>query len=146
MDKFGWTILLTTEEAYHSYLNELESDVRCFLDETIVADCYFLAMDIHTEKIFGGFAITTNQELKGLFSLEKAKGANIFIRQMRIAKTFKTSNILKLNCIGEFLREFYESFGFEVYNVARWDERLAPKNWNTERFGVPNIYYMKKEL
>lgn len=146
MNKYGWTIVITTNEVYHQYLNELENDLRYFIDEIVVADYYFLAIDIQNEQVFGGFAITIDQELKGLFSLDKAKGANLFIRQMRIAKTFKSSNVLKLDCIGEFLREFYESFGFKVYNIARWDERLAPKNWNTERFGMPNLYYMKKEL
>ena len=144
MDKFGWTIVQTTQEIYHTYLNELEDDLRCFLDETIIAEYYFLAMNIHDEKVFGGFAID-KQFIKGLFALNKNNGKKLFERQLNIAKATEYKFVY-LNCIGNKLKEFYEEFGFEIYAIARWDERLACKKWNSKRFGMPNIYYMKKEL
>lgn len=144
MNKYGWTIVLTTPEVYHSYLNELDKDFRPFIDEYVQADDYFIAIDITNENVFGGFAVSKNGNLGGLFTLDKNCGKKMFERQMRIGSLNNDS--LKLNCTGDFLKSFYESFGFKVYTTMRWDERLAPKNWNTERFGMPNIYYMKKGL
>jgi hypothetical protein len=140
--KYAWTIVVTTPEIYHSYLNELNKDLRPFVDEYVQADNYFLAIGIADENVFGGFAVSKNGELHGLFALDKNCGKQIFERQIRIGSLNNDS--LKLNCTGDFLKEFYESFGFKVYLKMRWDERLAQKNWNSERFGMPNIYFMKR--
>lgn len=143
-NKKPWTVAHVTKEIYHQYLDELDLDMRNFVDYFVVADNYFLAVDIQNEEIIGGFATRDSGELKGLFSLEKGYGRDILKRQTRIAGL--QNKEVHLDCIGKYLRNFYEKEGFEVYEIARWDERLAPKEWNSKRFGFPCIYKMKKKV
>lgn len=137
------TIVLTTKEVYHTYLNELDKDLRQFVDQEVVADCYFLGVRIESEQVIGGFAIAQTGELKGLFALEKGYGEFLFKSQVRVAqKTYKGKKLFVV-CIGEFLKKLYFEFGFEWTHIFRWDERLAPKNWNGQKFGFPNVYRME---
>ncbi len=48
-----------------------------------------------------------------------------------------------LSCMGDHLLELYSEFEFSPVEVLRWDNQFAPKNWNYERFGTPNIYDMR---
>lgn len=48
--------------------------------------------------------------------------------------------------VGEVHRKIFEELGYSVYNYARWDERLAPKNWDTSKHGMPNTYYMQPQI
>jgi hypothetical protein len=62
------------------------------------------------------------------------------------------TDTMKVKCVGEQMRELFEEVGFSVYNFDRWDERLAPVDWDTAKLGMPNTYHMiaqidfKKEL
>lgn len=38
-----------------------------------------------------------------------------------------------------FLSDFYSKKGFDEYERFDWDERYAPKNWDRERFGTPQV-------
>jgi len=146
----NYTIVVSNDEIYHSYLNELESDLRAFIDKVVVADHYFLAIDLEQEEVLGGFAFSDNGELKGLFSLVRGQelGKELFDKQVSIATKHLKGTIthLALNCLGLKLHSMYSDFGFTTYNFARWDERLAPKKWNADKFGTPNIFYMSKEI
>jgi len=150
IENINYTIVISTSEIYHSYLNELESDLRAFIGEIVVADHYFLAIDLEKEEVLGGFAFSDNGELQGLFSLVRGKwlGEEFFDKQVTIATKHLKGKIkwLTLNCLGLRLHGFYSASGFKRDNVARWDERLAPKEWNTKRFGMPNLFYMSKEI
>lgn len=53
---------------------------------------------------------------------------------------------MTLKCVGEQMRELFEEVGFSVYNYDRWDERLAPVDWDTAKFGMPNTYHMIAQL
>ena len=53
---------------------------------------------------------------------------------------------LKAIVIGETMRLMFEELGYSVYNYTRWDERLAPKYWNTSKYGMPNTYYMTPQI
>ena len=136
----SFVIIQTTKEEYHFFKNRLDDEKKMFLDETIYSDYYYLAMNIETDETFGGFAISITGRLQGLFSLQKGFGKRIFESQLEIAKA--TSNALQLECIGDDLKKLYTKYGFWVYNSLDWDMRLAPKNWNAEKFGYPNIYRM----
>lgn len=146
-DKYKWTIVETTKEVFNTYINELERDMRQFVDEEVIAENYYLAMILSEERVLGGFATSSNGNIQGLFSLEKGIGKKLLSKQLAICEyDVKYGVKLKLTCIGDFLKKFYQSFGFEVVNTFNWDERLAPKLWNGKRFGFPKIYYMTKEM
>jgi hypothetical protein len=49
----------------------------------------------------------------------------------------------KLDCIGSHLKDVYAGHGFEVADTLKWDDKYAPKNWNYEKFGRPDIYLME---
>ena len=89
-----------------------------------------------TEK--SGYAIDAKHNLISLFSLPgaqegEAAGWDAIARGATL-----------LDCIGKRLARAYESiFGFVVYRVEKWDDKFAPEGWDYEKFGRPNIYYLK---
>jgi len=48
-----------------------------------------------------------------------------------------------LNCPDGFLPEYYKKFGFKETKRVKWDERRAPKNWNYDKLGRPDVVYME---
>jgi len=48
--------------------------------------------------------------------------------------------------VGETQRKMFEELGYSVNSFARWDERLAPKNWDTNKHGMPNTYTMIPQI
>lgn len=54
-----------------------------------------------------------------------------------------TGDDLNATVMGETFRLMFEELGYSVCNYARWDERLAPKDWNN---GMPNTYYMQPQI
>ena len=83
-----------------------------------------------------GFGITKDKELISVFSLERKRGKT-FVAEAR------ARGATHLGCMGEHLLDMYSEFGFSPVEVLHWDNQFAPKNWNYERFGTPNIYEMK---
>jgi hypothetical protein len=83
----------------------------------------FLALDEAS-----GYAISPTNELKFVFSLRKGCGADA------VRDAIIHCNPLHLNCFDGKLREYYESFGFSVYQ--------REKNW-TE--GEPDVVYMSRD-
>lgn len=57
-----------------------------------------------------------------------------------------TGKDLKAVVIGETMKLMFEELGYSVYNYTRWDERLAPKDWNSNLYGMPNTYYMTPQI
>lgn len=57
-----------------------------------------------------------------------------------------TGNDLMAVVVGEIKKSMFEELGYPVYNYTRWDERLAPEDWNTSKYGMPNTYYMKQQI
>jgi hypothetical protein len=85
----------------------------------------------------GGFALRNGEGIS-LFSLP---GAHIGAKLMDASIAMGMD---KLDCIGEELKGFYKGKGFEVTQTLTWDDQYAPKGWDYEKRGRPNIYYMKK--
>lgn len=132
--------LKSNSKAYHSKLNELEKDLRAFIYDEIEADFYYLVLDTNSEMIVGGFTTSYNGNLNGLFSLVKGQGKKIFKLRLQYA----LGDILTIFCIGDKLKSLYENFNFKVEDTIKWDNELAPKNWNYERFGTPDLYIMRR--
>ena len=83
-----------------------------------------------------GFGINPDGELISVFSLERKRG------KILVAEA-KKQGAIYLSCMGDHLLKMYSEFDFTPVEIQKWDNRFAPKNWNYERFGTPNIYDMK---
>ncbi len=51
----------------------------------------------------------------------------------------------KVKCFDGFLPEYYKLFGFKETKRVKWDEQLAPKKWDYDRLGRPDVVYMELE-
>jgi len=132
----------TIRDTYLMVLDCLEPNLRAMIDNPIQMDNYYIA-----EKggmVIGGFGFNEDGELKGLFSLYKGNGKELFKLRVEVAKEKTGADRLYLNCLGDKLRLLYEQFGFLVTKSERWNPRFAPKNWDYLKFGKPDVYYMEK--
>lgn len=57
-----------------------------------------------------------------------------------------TGDKFKAVVVGESMKLMFEELGYSVYNYTRWDERLAPKDWDSNKYGMPNTYYMTAQI
>jgi len=48
----------------------------------------------------------------------------------------------KLDCFGEYLTRRYIEHGFVPVAKCKFSEEDAPKNWDFDKFGKPDIYFM----
>jgi hypothetical protein len=83
-----------------------------------------------------GFGINPDGELISVFALERQRG-KILVAEAR------KQGAMYLSCMDDHLLALYSEFDFGPVEVLKWDNQFAPKNWNYERFGTPNIYEMK---
>lgn len=132
------------KEDYHSQLNNLHKDLRAFIYDEVIADIYYLVFDINSGIEVGGFTVKNNGELNGLFSLVKGIGKKIFNLRLDYARKYSTAKEFTIFCIGDKLKNLYNNFGFEITSTIKWNDELAPRNWNYERFGRPDLYIMRK--
>ena len=86
-----------------------------------------------------GYAIKPDGDLISLFSLP---GAN---QGFKAIKSAIKNGATKLDCIGEFLVSTYSKCKFVEIKRESWNDEYAPKNWDYEKFGNPDIIYMKLE-
>jgi len=139
-----WDIVHTDILSFNTYVNELRDELRVFVNEVVIADNYYLVMDITKEEIYGGFATNENGTITGIFSLEKGMGKDIIKSAIEMAIMDSGMKVysLKLTCIGDFLKELYLSFGFKVLAQMGWNNN----DWDYNKFGTPEIYYMRKDI
>ncbi len=83
-----------------------------------------------------GFGVNPDGELISVFSLERQRGKILVAEARKQGATY-------LSCMGEHLLKMYSEFDFAPTEILVWDNQFAPKNWNYERFGTPNIYDMR---
>jgi hypothetical protein len=97
------------------------------------ANCYL------SSNAQSGYVITADAELISVFSLPGARqGA------AAVASAVK-NGAKKLDCLDTILVQLYSSFGFVEYDRIAWDEQYAPKNWDYEAFGRPDVVFMRHE-
>lgn len=46
--------------------------------------------------------------------------------------------------IGAPVRDFYLANGFSLAREEPWDESIAPRDWDVDAFGLPNVYVMER--
>ena len=82
------------------------------------------------------FGINPDGELVSVFALERSRG------KILVAEA-KKHGAMYLSCMGDHLLTLYSEFSFSPVEILKWDNQFAPKNWNYEKFGTPNVYDMK---
>jgi hypothetical protein len=128
---------VVSAEEYIQQRDQLEQDLFAYL--TAHTREYY---EEHGTKLFlsedkqSGFGINPDGELLSVFALERGRGRVLVAEAKRQGATY-------LSCIGNHLLNLYAEIGFAPVEVLTWDNRFAPKNWNYERFGTPNIYEMR---
>ncbi len=131
---------------YTSVLEKLNPDLRAFIysdDELKPAHCFLIFKGLPT----GGFAFTKDDELVAVFSLE----GNISTEEFNEVITQKAKKLgikeLKIFFFGTpKLTQMYSSMGFAVKPSYKFDKKLAPKNWNYDKFGTPNLVSATKRI
>ncbi len=131
------TFCMVSVDEFIKFRDMLEPDLFAFLTAHTLEDYgnketrLFLSQDLKS-----GFGINPDGELISVFALERGRG-QILVKEAR------DQGASYLCCMGDHLLNLYSEFGFSPVSVLRWDNRFAPKNWNYERFGYPNLYEMK---
>ena len=85
-----------------------------------------------------GFCINKDKEIISVFSKpEKHLGKELLLEAIKLGGKY-------LDCIGTgHLSKFYNSLGFKEYKRMKWNPDYAPKNWDYEFFGKPDIIFFK---
>lgn len=128
---------MVSVEEFIRFRNMLENDLLAFLTLHTIEDYgnketrLFLSQDLKS-----GFGINPDGELISVFALERKRGKILVAEARECGAKY-------LSCMGDHLFCLYAEFGFSPVNVLKWDNRFAPKNWNYDRFGEPNIYEMR---
>lgn len=86
-----------------------------------------------------GFALTPDGEIVNLFNNSGRKLAGREALDLAISK-----GGYKVFCFDGFLRGYYERVGFKVVHRNKWESTLAPKNWNYELYGNPDVIWLER--
>ncbi len=131
--------LSSQQENFISQRNQLEEDLLAFLTPA-TADDYarrgvrlFLTADGQ-----GGYGLN-GDELISVFSLGKSRLGPQLVRDA-IARGARRLDCLDANGV---LANFYCKMGFVEVARKPWDDQFAPKGWNHERFGRPDLVTME---
>lgn len=131
-------LLSSTEEEFIGRRDLLPNGRRAFLTPHSLDDYIKMEADLYlSDTKSSGFGIKPDGELISVFSLPGAEEGDEAIEAAIKA------GAKRLDCLGEFLREFYEGHGFEVKSWDNWDDKFRPDNWSEEENGQPNVYYME---
>jgi hypothetical protein len=85
-----------------------------------------------------GYALSPDNDLIGVFNNSSRPGAGQEALIHGISNGAKT-----LDAIDGFLPKYYKKFGFVEKKRLTWDDKYAPKNWNYEKYGRPDIVFME---
>ena len=85
-----------------------------------------------------GYAIKPDGDIVSVFNNSPIKGLGI-----KAVKDAIKNGGTKLDAFDGYLKKFYENLGFKEYKRESWNDKYAPKNWNYEKKGKPDIIYFK---
>ena len=113
----------------------VESDPKmsAFLTTPVDADEHYLHED-------GGAGFAINGDtLVGLFNHTQSSGVGYDL----IGESIRhgATNLMYFDTA---LVDMYRSWGFRETDRARWDEDLAPENWDYKTFGRPDVVWMRR--
>lgn len=85
-----------------------------------------------------GFALTPQGDMIGVFNNSGKPGAGQDAVTLAISEGAKTCD-----CISGYLDDYYNNFGFVLDHVEKWDDQFAPKGWDYDKFGRPEIAFLR---
>lgn len=85
-----------------------------------------------------GYGITKEGELVSVFNNSGKKGLLKIIMPEAIL-----NGATSLDAYEGYLSGRYEEFGFEIVETIPWDDKFAPKGWDFDKYGRPNVVKMK---
>lgn len=103
------------------YTAEEMRDWRCYLTEDGV-----------------GFALTPEGDLVGLINNSGRKEACADAVVWAIREGARTCD-----CVAGFLDQWYPLFGFSESHRFHWDDELAPRGWDYERYGRNDVVFFR---
>ena len=90
-----------------------------------------------------GFALTKDGEIDAVFSHKPGnvdgvtKNSSAAVIELAIAAGGN-----KLNAFGDGLPDIYAAHGFVTVSRIKWDDEQAPKDWDKETMGEPDVVFM----
>jgi hypothetical protein len=108
------------------------SEYGKFLDSSVHGDHFMV------DGVDAGVTVTDDGEIAGLFNDSPISG----LGEVLLYKAIDEGGD-HLNCFEGFLSEWYEDHGFEIVNRIPWDDEYAPRGWDYEKFGRPDVVEME---
>ena len=85
-----------------------------------------------------GGAVSPTGDIQSVFNNSGVKGAGGAAVEEAKARGGKT-----LDCFAPVLPEIYKQHGFEETGRAPFDPKQAPPQWDTKKYGTPDVVFMK---
>ena len=86
-----------------------------------------------------GFAIKSDGDI---VSVHNSEGSVRGIGKALVVAAMKKGGT-KLDHFDGFLSPFYNSLGFKEYDRWKWDDQYAPKGWDYDAYGTPDVVLRK---
>ena len=87
-----------------------------------------------------GFAIKPDGDLVSVFVHSDNANRGEAHKLVELAKK---QGATKLDCFDTYLVNLYKKHGFVEVGRDKWNDEFAPKNWNKEKLGEPDVVYMQ---
>ena len=87
-----------------------------------------------------GYAVKPGGDIVNVYNNTPHKGLGAVSVIDAVQKGGKT-----LDCVDNYLVQFYKSLGFVETKRVKFDPAQAPKNWDFEKHGSPDIVFLKHE-
>lgn len=97
--------------------------------------------DMTTYKVVGydiGYAIKNDGDIVSVFNNSNVRGVG-----KELVKSAIRNGGTKLDHFDGYLSGFYEELGFKEYMRYKWDDQYAPKDWDYEKNGRPDVIMRK---
>jgi hypothetical protein len=98
----------------------------------------YATMKIGYNPVGVGYAVKPNGDIVSIFNISGQKG----LGEEAIKQAIKAGGN-KLDAFDGKLVEYYKKFGFKEYNRIKWSDEYAPTGWDYEKYGRPDIVFMK---
>lgn len=122
---------------YQKFSNDLKNSKRKeFLSQYTPEELKELEITTYTLKDYPiGFALKDGY-LSGVHNNSNIKGlGNVLVEKA------KELGATKLDHFEGYLSKFYKDLGYEETKRDKWNDLYAPKDWNYEKYGKPDIVY-----
>lgn len=129
-------------EQFHEFAEQFiaRSPMGRFVPSYEIEDYKTMRTYIANDGMTGG-ALRRNGdhiEIMSLFNMGEPGGGS------RMLEHLVDEGASRARVIGPALRDFYSANGFYVAREAPWSDSDAPRGWDYDAFGRPNVYVMER--